>query len=240
MKCDHGSKQSNLTFKEHSSCNPLRKFLGLSLIRLKLDFAEQKNLTFFVLLIIQGNDLLDAELKNWTNMVKNCDLPEARRLICKLEKHVPKLVNMSGSKRTRYIRPAVCISPWGNLATLWRLIDLQSHFSKCSLSVELNVIRTKFNHVPEDGGVCCRDTCLAFEDADFLKLMSSIIDPKEWADLNTPIIDNVIILSTMVFVVLIYIFFSSKKMVAVVTATAVSTRPNPRYSVYPQMIVIKI
>jgi hypothetical protein len=143
------------------------------------------------LIIIQGNDLLDAELKDWTNMVKNCDLPEAKRLICKLEKHVPKLVNMSGSKRARYIRPAVCISPWGNLATLWRLIDLQSHFSKCSLSVELNVIRTKFNHSAEDGRVCHRDTSLAFEDADFLKLMSSVIDPKEWADLNTPIIDNV-------------------------------------------------
>lgn len=124
-------------------------------------------------------------------MVKNCDLPEAKRLICKLEKHVPKLVSMSGSKRARYIRPVVCISPWGILATLWRLIDLQRHFSKCSLSVELNVVRAKFNPEPAERGVSHRDVSLAFEDADFLKLMSNIIDPKEWAELGSPIIDNV-------------------------------------------------
>jgi len=122
-------------------------------------------------------------------MIKNSDLPEARRLLEKLEKNTPKLVNMSGSKRTRYIRPVMCISPWGCVATLWKLMDLQKYFSKCSLSVDLNIVHASFNPEVKPREVAFRDMNLAFEDNEFLKLMRNITDPKEWADLNS--FDNV-------------------------------------------------
>ncbi|XP_059477953.1 uncharacterized protein LOC132198145 isoform X2 [Neocloeon triangulifer] len=154
-------------------------------------YSELKNLLHTVEPSLNKEQQM-MELKDWCAAIKNSDLLEAKRLLQKLECHSAKVpCNLSGSKRARFIRPVVCISPWGCAAGLWHLIDLHHFFARCSLGVDLDLVATTFNQAIRPRQLTFRGINLALDDANFLKLLSNITDPKECTiDQNSLILDN--------------------------------------------------
>ncbi|CAB3386535.1 Hypothetical predicted protein [Cloeon dipterum] len=150
-----------------------KEFLNsIDLEQLVNQYAELKNLFHIVEPSLAKEAELD-ELKDWSCLIKNSDLPEVKRIIQNVESHTPRLINMSGSRKSRYIRPVVSISPWGFSAAMWKLMDLQNY------------------HQAFPGrGLHFREMTHALENADFLRILNNLTDPKEWRRENSLIIDN--------------------------------------------------